>query len=92
MSTTCIILFIIGVILIMCTIGLVAYHKGKKSRNKVRFYVQKTEGTLFLTIGKESRSFILAIGPHIKYFGLLEYDFRELKEGDIVEVFLNLED
>lgn len=105
-SIYCYIAFIIGavfvwVIFIIDTI--IAIIKDRKSRNNVHFYVTKFANTLALWFGKpqynscgfESNEItvkVLAYKSRFKDFGLNPDDFTDMKEGEIREVFINLED
>ena len=98
--------FIIGAMLMMCAIGMVAIQKDKKPRNKVRFYVTKDflgGNTLHLWLGKPIKyeekwtatlKSAQCIGSELCLFrfNLNPDDFADMKEGEIREVFINLED
>ena len=100
--------FIIGAMLMMCAIGMVAIQKEKEPRNNVRFFVVKGRGicsdNIELWIGKlewneRIRRWIPSTGSRFlspvfdfKDFNLNPDDFVDMKEGEIREVFLNLED
>ena len=98
--------FILGAMLMMCAIGMVAIQKDKKLRNKVSFYVAKPNGyyKYYLYLGKPRRIFSNGkflfksadkgrfITDNLAAYGLNPRDFDNMKEGEIREVFLNLED
>ena len=99
--------FIVGAMLMMCAIGMVAIQKDKKPRNKVHFYIAKPSGyyMYYLYIGKPRRIFSNGkflfkssadkgrfITDNLAAYGLNPRDFDNMKEGEIREVFLNLED
>lgn len=100
--------FIIGAMMMMCAIGMVAIQKDKKPRNKVRFFVVKGRGicsdNIELWIGElewneRIRRWIPLTGSRFlspvydfKDFNLNSDDFADMKEGQIREVFINLED
>lgn len=100
--------FILGAMLMMCAIGMVAIQKDKKPRNKVRFYVTcelNYRGEIIRTLWlgkpyytKDKRfasdiwSRILAINGSFIGYNLNYSDFEDMKEGEIREVFINLED
>ena len=65
---------------------------GKEPKNKVRFFVSKSDGALFLLMKRYNYYSIIAIEQHFNLFGLSEFDFRDLEDGKKIEVFLNLED
>ena len=98
--------FIIGAMLMMCAIGMVAIQKDKKPRNKVRFFVTRDflgGNTLHLWLGKPIKyeekwtttlKSAQCIGSELCLFrfNLNPDDFADMKEGEIREVFINLED
>ena len=98
--------FIVGAMLMMCAIGMVAIQKDKKPRNKVRFFVTRDflgGNTLHLWLGEPIRyeekwtatlKSAQCIGSELCLFrfNLNPDDFADMKEGEIREVFLNLED
>ena len=100
--------FILGAMLMMCAIGMVAIQKEKEPRNNVRFFVVKGRGicsdNIELWIGKlewdeRIRRWIPSTGSRFlspvydfKDFNLNPDDFVDMKEGEIREVFINLED
>ena len=106
MIIACIISFIVGAMLMMCAIGMVAIQKDKKPRNKVRFFVTKDffgGNTLHLWLGKPIKyeekwtatlKSAQCIGSDLCLlsFNLNPRDFDNMEEGEIREVFLNLED
>ena len=106
MIIACIISFVVGAMLMMCAIGMVAIQKDKKPRNKVRFYIAKPSGyyMYYLYLGKPRRVFSNGkflfksadkgrfITDNLAAYGLNPRDFDNMKEGEIREVFLNLED
>ena len=90
-----------ALLLVLFCIGSMA--KDKEPRNKVHFYVTKWENTPVLWFGKpqyngnefESNNInikIIAYKSNFTYFGLNFEDFANMKEGEIREVFINLED
>ena len=100
--------FIVGAMLMMCAIGMVAIQKEKEPRNNVRFFVVKGRGicsdNIELWIGKlewdkRIKRWIPSTGSRflspyydLKDFNLNPDDFTDMKEGEIREVFINLED
>lgn len=97
--------FILGAMLMMCAIGMVAIQRDKEPRNKVRFYIAKPSKYYeHLYIGKPRRIFSNGkflfksadkgrfITDNLAAYGLNPRDFDNMKEGEIREVFLNLED
>lgn len=106
MIIACIISFVVGAMLMMCAIGMVAIQKDKKPRNKVRFYIAKPSKYYeYLYLGKPRRIFSNGkflfkssadkgrfITDNLAAYGLNPRDFDNMEEGEIREVFLNLED
>ena len=108
MIIACIISFVVGAILMMCAIGMVAIQRDKEPRNKVRFFVVKgrdiCSDNIELWIGKlewdkrikrwipSTGSRFLSPKYDFKDFGPNPDDFADMKEGEIREVFINLED
>lgn len=106
MIIACIISFVVGAMLMMCAIGLVAIQKDKKPRNKVRFYIAKSSGycMYYLYLGKPRRVFSNGkfifesarngrfITDNITDYNLNPREFAYMKDGDIEEVYINLED
>lgn len=95
MITACIISFIVGAVAMLCTICIVAMGKEKEPKNKVRFYVEmgKNDKELKLYVQIIHGYKIMISGAsEFKWFGLNPNDFADMKEGEIEEVFLNLED
>ena len=93
MITTCIISFVVGAMLMMCAILLVAYRKDKEPRNKVRFFLRRDliGFSLFIELKNGSRMYISSSNLS-ESFGLNLNAFSDMKEREIREVFLNLED
>ena len=62
--------------------------------NRVHFYVKREHRNRFtLWVGKTiSSSYFVFADRFFKYFNLNPEDFADMKEGEIREVFLNLED
>lgn len=105
MITACIISFIVGALIMLCSIGIVATQKDKEPRNNVHFYVTRDgNGILELWFGlphemqnyylsNEPTTKLLEHGDSIGEFGLKSSDYDKLRFNDgPVEVFLNLED
>lgn len=104
MVIACIISFVVGALIMMCTICIVAMGKDKEPINKVHFYVARDkDGGLYLYMGKPIRisdefiicysgNFIEGSKDFINY-GLNENDYANLKwEDEPLEVFVNMED
>ena len=107
-SIYCYIAFVIGAVLMLVALAIAAMGKGDEPRNKVHFYVTcelNYSGEIIRTlwIGEpyytEQRRFrtnawssILAVNGSFALYNLNYSDFADMKEGEIREVFLNLED
>ena len=87
--------FIVGAMLMMCAIGMVAIQKDKKPRNKVRFFVKAVRDDMYWLYIKDKKGNISFIGLDEDFnnsWGLNPADFIDMREGEIREVFINLED
>ena len=76
---------------------IVLYYERKirriEPRNKVRFFVEKEVfNSYFLYIGNNDVMCYICSNDFFKKFGLNPDDFADMKEGEIREVFINLED
>ena len=93
-SIYCYISFVIGAVLMLVSLAIVAMSKDYEPRNKVRFFVQKSNNVraLYLYNAKTRTHYKIAYGGFLKEFGLNPEDFADMKEGEIREVFINLED
>ena len=107
-SIYCYISFIIGAVLMLTSLAIVAMSKNDESRNKVRFFVTKENNyssRVLLWLGKpewdKNSVMWIARSRHVyyicndycfEYYKLNPADFADMKEGEIREVFLNLED
>ena len=107
-SIYCYISFVIGAVLMLVSLAIAAMGKDDEPRNKVRFFVVKgrdiCSDNIELWIGKlewneRIRRWIPSTGSRFlspvfdfKDFNLNPEDFADMKEGEIREVFLNLED
>ena len=83
-----------GAVFMLVTICIVAMGKVKEPRNKVRFYVKADIDNIpWLYIQKKNGDLeLVACDNGFKDFGLNPADFAAMKEGEIREVFINLED
>ena len=93
-SIYCFITFIMGAVFMLIAVCVVATGKDKEPRNKVRFFLKKMDYEHYSFCIKDKQGnnrIILGIYP-MSYFGLNLADFADMKEGEIREVFLNLED
>ena len=107
-SIYCYISFVIGAIFMLAVLSIAAMGKVKEPRNKVRFFVVKGRDiysdNIELWIGKlewdkRIKRWIPSTGSRflspyydLKDFNLNPDDFDDMKEGEIREVFLNLEE
>ena len=93
-SIYCFITFIMGAVFMFIAVCVVAMGKVKEPRNKVRFYVKADIDNIpWLYIQKKNGDLeLVACNNGFKDFGLNPLDFADIKEGEIREVFINLED
>ena len=100
--------FIVGAMLMMCAIGMVAIQKDKEPRNKVRFFVTRGNlggHPLVLWLGKPIWNKVkkewempfryvqcICSAPYFYRYNLNPDYFADMKEGEIREVYLDLED
>ena len=107
-SIYCLITFILGAVFMLAILSIAAMGKDKEPRNNVRFFVVKgrdiCSDNIELWIGKlewdkKIRRWIPLTGSRFlssaydfKDFNLNPDDFVDMKEGEIREVFINLED
>ena len=92
-SIYCFITFIFGAVFMFIAVCVVAMGKDNEPRNKVRFFVEKDSDNLEL-IMKDKKGHYLIIGCSTMFWRvkLQKEDFTDMKEGEIREVFINLED
>ena len=88
----CIISGICGALLGIFALGIVSASKNKEPRNKVRFFVEKDNMELYLRMNYRKYDTFICNGSLFRHYGLKSDDFSDMKEGEIREVFLNLED
>lgn len=107
-SIYCFIAFVIGALFMLAMLSVAAMGKVKEPRNKVRFYVTcelNYRGEIIRTLWlgkpyytKDKRfasgiwSRILAVNGSFALYNLNYSDFEDMKNGEIREVFINLED
>ena len=92
-SIYCFITFILGAVFMFIAVCVVAMGKVKEPRNKVRFFVEKEVfNSYFLYIGNKDVMCYICSNDFFKKFGLNPDDFADMKEGQLREVFINLED
>ena len=102
----CFITFILGAMFMLATLAITSMNKIKEPRNNVHFYVAKHPGLygLRLYLGKptlDENSLLwiedkgvklLATNFTFEHYNLNPNDFKHLKLGEIMEVFINFED
>ena len=78
----------------LVALAIAAMGKDYEPRNKVRFFVKKMDYDYysFYIKNKKGKKSINLGNYTMSYFGLNPDDFADMKEGEIREVFLNLED
>ena len=107
-SIYCFISFVIGAVLMLVSLAIAAMGKDYEPRNKVHFYVTcevNYRGEIIRTLWlgkpyytKDKRfasdiwSRILAVNGSFVGYNLNYSDFEDMEEGEIREVFINLED
>ena len=92
-SIYCFITFIMGAVFMFIAVCVVAMGKVKEPRNKVRFFVERViSDNYVLYIEGKNRLYSIASARLFENFGLNPDDFADMKEGEIREVFINLED
>ena len=86
--------FIFGVFITFFTLGIVSNCKDSIPKNNVRFFVKVTKGkTPWLYIKKKDGTLkLIFVDRCFTSLGLNPIDFYDMKEGEIREVFINLED
>ena len=93
-SIYCFITFIVGAGFMLAMYSIAAMGKDKEPRNKVRFFVKKQTSECYLLYlkGKGKLHYFIVQDSFFKEFGLNPEDFADMKDDEIREVFLNLED
>lgn len=107
-SIYCYIAFVIGAVIMLMALAIAAMGKDKEPRNKVRFFVTRDNDDTFrnppvLWVGVPKKDSVrwsvtetakpIAFSEEgFKHCGLNYEDFFNMKEGEIREVFINLED
>ena len=105
-SIPCFITFVLGAVFMLAMIIIAAMGKVDEPTNKVRFYVTRDflgRNALHLWLGKPIKyeekwtatlKSAQCIGSELCFFrfNLNPDDFADMKEGEIQEVFINLED
>ena len=91
-SIYCFITFILGAVFMLIMLTIAAMGKVKESRNKVRFYIRKTTKGNILSLRNKIGLCIISMDIRFEDFGLNPDDFADMKEGELREVYLDLED
>ena len=107
-SIYCFIAFVIGAVFMLTIYSIEAMGKVKEPRNKVRFFVTKENNysnRVLLWLGKPEwdKNIVSWIARsryvhyicndyNFEFYKLNPQDFADMKEGEIREVFINLED
>ena len=93
MLITGIVAFILSILTTTCAIVLVSLHKNKEPRNKVRFFVVRSElGNLVLILLDKFDETIIGFSNHFETrYGLNPEDFADMKPMERREVYINLE-
>ena len=93
-SIYCLITFIVGVGFMLAMYSIAAMGKDDEPRNNVRFFVKKqtSENYLLFLKGKGKLCYFIVQDYFFKEFGLDPEDFADMKDDEIREVFINLED
>ena len=89
----CFISFIVGAMLILFAMAMAAMAKEREPRNKVHFYIRMDAPQCpFLYLkGKKGKLMLLASAIYFHKYNLNPKDFSDMKDGEIREVFINLE-
>ena len=94
-SIYCFITFVLGAMFMLAFIIIAAMSKTQEPKNNVHFYVEKVHKDCYhlviKTKTKKTRS-VLFTTKDFEEFGLNSDDFYTMKDGEVREVFLNLED
>ena len=93
-SIYCFITFIVGAGFMLVMHSIAAMGKVIEPRNNVRFFVKKqtSENYLLYLKGKGKLHYFIVQDSFFKEFGLNPDDFADMKDDEIREVFLDLED
>ena len=93
-SIHCLISFIIGAVLMLVALAIAAMGKDDEPRNKVRFFVKKASNVTYRLYfkNKDGYNSLIGITEEFYLWGLNLDDFEDMKDGEIREVFINLED
>ena len=85
--------FIFGVVITFFALGLVIHCKDDDPKNNVQFFVKRISHDYYsLCINGKYRLHTIVTDISLNDFGLSIYDFADMKNSEMREVFLNLED
>ena len=92
-SIYCLVSFILGGGFMLVVLAIVAMNKDNEPKNKVKFFVEKYSDDFGLLMN-DKLAYKLIVGYSSMFWRvkLRKEDFEDMKEGEIREVFLNLED
>ena len=91
-SIYCFITFVIGAVFMLAMLSIAAMGKVKEPRNRVRFFVEKDNMELYLRMNYRKYDTFICNGSLFRHYGLKSDDFSDMKEGEIREVCVNVED
>ena len=93
-SIYCYIAFVIGAVFMLAILSIAAMGKDNEPRNRVRFFVKKASDVTYRLYfkNKDGYNSLIGITEEFYLWGLNLDDFEDMKEGEIREVFINLED
>lgn len=92
-SIYCFITFIMGAVYMFVAVCVVSISKVKEPKNKVKFFIEKETSNRYLLYIKNKNGICYICSDNsFKKFGLNTDDFADMKEGQVREVFINLED
>ena len=91
-SIYCYISFVIGAVIMLVALAIAAMGKDYEPRNKVRFFVDKDNTELYLRMNYRKYDTFICNGSLFRHYGLKKDDFADMKEGEVREVYLDLED
>lgn len=85
--------FILGVFITIISLSIVSHCKDNDPKNNVQFFVKRISHDYYsLCIKGKYRLHTIITELSLSDFGLNIDDFADMKNGEIREVFLNLED
>ena len=92
-SAYCFISFILGALFMLTILSIAAMGKVQEPMNKVQFFVKRISHDYYsLCIKGKYRLHTFITEISLSDFGLNTDDFADMKNGEMREVFLNMED